>query len=198
MTIPVPPGGVRLLTRAGLLMSGLSDNTIRRALGAGRLTTVLPGLYAPVDPLAPPDAVAAHSALAHALLPRLAPGSVISHQSAAALHGLAVPPAGPAPVHVTRPPPSSSRRGSTVCVHRGRLDADELVRLDGLPVTSPARTVVDCATTMGTDDAVRLARAAVDAGLVGAAQVEAALRRRHRVPGIRLAASRLAGVTLPS
>ena len=196
MSLLVSPDPAPFLTRSALLAAGVSDSTIRRALASGRLTTVLPGVYAPVEHPVPQDPGAVHRAIVYALLPRMARGSVASHQSAAAVHGLAVPQGDPV-LHVTRPPPSKSHRGAMVCLHRGHLEPAEVVTVDCLPVTSPARTVLDCAMTLDAGDAVRLARSAVDAGLLDSAQLAAQLRRRSRAPGIRVAAARLAGVTGP-
>ncbi len=191
-----------LLTRSALLAMGLSDNAIRRARALGGLTTVLPGLYAPADRLPPRDAASARRAVASALLPRLAPGSVLSHLSAADLHRLPWPEQGlpgqeSSAVHVTRPPPATSRRGRVLFLHRGALDPDEVVTIDRLPVTSPARTVVDCVMTLGGSDAAVLARYSVDSGLVTWAELRRQVRLRPRVPGIRAAAALLTQISPP-
>ncbi len=185
-----------LLTRSALLAMGLSDNVIRRALALGGLTTVLPGLYAPADRLPPRDAAAVRRAVASALLPRLAAGSILSHVSAADLHRLPWPGQESVVVtHVTRPPPAKSRRGRALSVHRGALNRDEVVTIDGLPVTAPARTVIDCAMTLDRADASALTGYAVDTGLVTWAQLRRQVRLRPRVPGIRAAAAVLADIS---
>ncbi len=69
---------------------------------------------------------------------------VVSHETAARIHGIGDLPAGA--VHLT-----SSRRIQTrqrgVAIHRGKLNAKEWVNLDGLPVTSPRRTLEDLASS---------------------------------------------------
>jgi very-short-patch-repair endonuclease len=88
------------------------------------------------------------------------PGAVLSHESAAAVWALdGVLSRGPVTVTVphrrtVRPPPGS-------VVHRSRhLDRGDVVRRDGLPVTSPARTLADLAASLPT---AALERAVVDA-----------------------------------
>ena len=69
---------------------------------------------------------------------------VVSHETGARIHGMGDLPAGA--VHLT-----SSRRIQTrqrgVAIHRGKLNAKEWVNLDGLPVTSPRRTLEDLASS---------------------------------------------------
>lgn len=195
MSIVIPAGYLSLVTRSALLTRGVSDSTIRRALTAKDLTALAPGLYACADHLMPPDAAAVQRAIAYAVTPGLVAGSVVSHLSAAALHGLPVPAGSPAVVHITRPPPSKSRRGRIVWLHRGVLDPGDVVWVDGLPVTCPGRMVIDCALTMDAAAALSLARAAVAAGLVDGGQLLTQLHRRRRAPGIGVAGAVLAGVT---
>ena len=65
---------------------------------------------------------------------------VVSHRAAAHLHGLPVWGPIPAP-EVTRIERGSRIRG--VLVHRYGVDADQIVRIAGLPVTSLERTLID-------------------------------------------------------
>lgn len=68
------------------------------------------------------------------------PGACLSHRSAARLWRLMPP--GDAWVEVTSPPPSRARRRGIVC-HEGLVAEDERLEVDGIPVTSPFRTVFD-------------------------------------------------------
>lgn len=69
------------------------------------------------------------------------PGAAVSHRAAADLHGIRLP--DPPPVEISVPRPTAIRRPGLV-VHRSRdLDADQVVELDGLTVTSPLRLLVD-------------------------------------------------------
>ena len=72
---------------------------------------------------------------------------LISHQSAAAVWGIPLDEAWPSTVHVLAPPQSRARSKNGVTVHRSHvLDAD-VVDVDGMLVTSPARTLLDLART---------------------------------------------------
>ena len=75
------------------------------------------------------------------------PGTALSHVSALVLHGLPVHHLDLRRVSSTRHRPGSGSRSEagTVCHNRDLTDA--VVEVDGLPVTSPARTIVDVART---------------------------------------------------
>ena len=66
--------------------------------------------------------------------------AVLSHESALALYGLTD--LLPAEIHLTVPR-TASRRLPSVRFHTARLHAEEITRRQGLPVTTPARTIVD-------------------------------------------------------
>jgi hypothetical protein len=68
--------------------------------------------------------------------------AVLSHHSAGALWGLRQ--SGVVPVHVTHVG-DRGRKVPRIVVHRARLGDDEAMRIDGLRVTTPARTIVDLA-----------------------------------------------------
>jgi very-short-patch-repair endonuclease len=71
-------------------------------------------------------------------------GAVISHRTAAALWCLL--PKVSKETHVTVPG-RDRRRGDGICVHRvARLDRRDIRKLGGIPVTAPARTLLDVAT----------------------------------------------------
>ena len=192
MTAPAP---ALLLRRADLLSQGLSDNHIRRALGSGELTSIVPGVYLRTGDLDELDPVARHRAAVRAVVPLLVGDPVVSHLSAAVLLGL-ISAFGtadglfPAPVHVTRAGPTKSRRGQLVQVHRARLTPAEAVRpSDGPAVTSVPRTVLDCALTLPFRDAVDVADAALSTAAVTTEELAAQLVRHSRTPGIRRAAA---------
>ena len=72
-------------------------------------------------------------------------GAVLSHRSAAALWGIWG--SGVGEVHVTTPRKSRSR--GTIHRHYSVLQSDEVAVVDGIPVTSAARTVLDLAADKG-------------------------------------------------
>jgi len=126
-----------VVTRAQLLALGFSERQITRWLASGRLISLHPGVYA-----------VGHSALGprgrwFAATAACGPGAVLSHESAAALWELRRN--HPRLIHVTRPGTGGRVHPRGVRVHRYRSldpDADDTV-VDGIPVTTVERTVLD-------------------------------------------------------
>lgn len=95
--------------------------------------------------------------------------AVISHDSAMALYGLSD--ALPAGTHLTVPR-TASRRRKGVVLHTNRLDASDVTMVDGLPVTTVARTIADAAGSgMSAEHVVAAVLQAVDRGLVTASDL---------------------------
>lgn len=82
--------------------------------------------------------------------------AVASHWSAAVLHGLPVVGRWPEEVHLTVPGTGGGVRAGVVG-HVRRLDDDDVVEVDGMLVTSIARTVLDTATVASRFTAVAMA-----------------------------------------
>jgi hypothetical protein len=70
---------------------------------------------------------------------------VVSHWSAAAIHGIPFLGGAPEKVHFTRDSQIRSHASGTVKYHYLPLGDDDMVQIDGLTVTSVARTLVDLA-----------------------------------------------------
>jgi len=162
-----------VVTRRQLLSAGFSPTQIRRRLAKGILIAVYPGVYR-VGHRAP-------SVEASYLAAVLAcgEGALLSGLAAAHLLGL-VRGTPPAP-EVTCP---TQRRVPGVRTRRSRALSPGDGRLHGrVPVTTPARTLVDLAAILDLD---RLARACHEAGVryrTTPAQVEAVLAHRPNSPG---------------
>jgi len=185
-------GDDELVSRTALLERGMSDSQIRQARERGELVSVLPGLYRPADPARCRDPASRYRATLTVVIPHLAGEPVVSHVSAAIVHGLPFCHSEVPPLHVTRPDAAKSRRGAAVRLHKASLNAAEVVDLGGLAVTSAERTVVDCALSMPFDHAVVLADAALRRGLVTGQSLQEQLSRLRRVPQSRQAAAVLA------
>jgi predicted transcriptional regulator of viral defense system len=69
---------------------------------------------------------------------------VLSHETALSLHELSD--VDPAKVHITVPAYFRVQRAipGYLVVHRGELPPGEVTRLEGMPITTPARTIRDC------------------------------------------------------
>ncbi len=70
--------------------------------------------------------------------------AVLSHRSAGELWKLTPPSS--SQVDITSPPGRRARRAGIVC-HEAVLAVDEVTVEDGIPVTTPPRTVFDCASS---------------------------------------------------
>lgn len=143
--------------------TGIDRSTLRHhARPGGRFERVRRGLYRlrhfPSSP---------HEHVVAAWLPLKATGAVVSHESALELYGLSD--VIPSAVHVSVP---RTKRGvrprSGVRIHtiEGQLGTDDLRTIDGVPVTSPERTLVDALEDGSPPEQIELAvRQAVDRGL---------------------------------
>jgi len=107
-----------------------------------------------------------------------APGSVLAHASAAAAHGIRE---NPAPYEVVvRPGCGGPQRHGDLLVCRTKcLDPEDVVYLDGLPVTAAARTILDLIPYLDDPAARRLVREGLRIGATTPEELRAALDR-HR------------------
>jgi hypothetical protein len=145
-------GVTGLHRRRDVLSMGGGDDEIRRRCAGGRWRRVRRGAYAESSVLAGLDAVARHRLAVAALLPAMAADAVVSHQSAAVMHGAPMVPALLDRVHVTRNRRHGGRIKANLKVHCAPVDL--VAEHQGLLVTSPARTVVDLARTVAFEAAV--------------------------------------------
>jgi hypothetical protein len=108
-------------------------------------------------------------------------GAVASGLTAAALLDLVAPPDVP---HATVPPGASGRRAGVV-LHRLRhpLDRKDLATITGVPSTSAARTIVDCAALLDYDSFCDLLDTALIRRLATPRDVREAAGRAARAPG---------------
>lgn len=114
---------------------GLGMGAIQHRLDCGRLTRVHTGVYRLGGPTLRGMWLAAVMASG--------PGAVLSHDSAGALWRIRPARAGEASVTVHA---HGARGRAGIRAHRARrLEADEVTRREGIPVTVPARTLVDLA-----------------------------------------------------
>ncbi len=158
-----------VVSREQLLAAGIGADAIRHRRERGRLHALRPpvrGVYL-VGHVAEP-AFARERA---ALLTAGREGAVLSHRTAAVVLGFAEPATGPVDVTVIGrcPPRRPGIRG-----HRTELWSPEAWRWEhGLPVTTPARTVLDLAATVSIEaleaivDRARIVRLVNDEALRG-------------------------------
>ena len=163
---------------------GLSSEAIERRLRSGRLVRLYQGVYTIGG--TPPTAERRWAAAVLAC----GGGAVLSHLSAAALWKLSEKD----PVVIDASLPSRGRRTRDgVRVHRPRhLDPEDVTRHRGIPTTTVARTLIDCAGVLGSRSMERIVDEAEYIGLLNASEVEGALARNRS----RAGAARLSNVLL--
>jgi hypothetical protein len=171
----------RLVVRRELIAAGWTDHELRRQQRTGELLRLARGIYLPA-PDAPPRFEARHALLAAVRDEREACG-VLSHVSAALLHGMSTWGLPLDRVHRTRDRRTGGRVGEGVHVHAAPLDPCEVVELDGRLVTSAARTVIDVARTAGFEAAVAVADSALHKHLTDPDELARAVRRCTGWPG---------------
>jgi predicted transcriptional regulator of viral defense system len=152
-----------VLTRT-LATQGFNADDLARLSRTGELTRVRRGAYAyaPGNDLARAQQ---HRRVVVATAPMLLGGSVISHGSAAALHGLPVWQPAVEKVHVTCSRSGHGKRRSLVHVHGAPLPPTDLAVIDGVVITSLARTVLDLARTRPMEEVVAAGDLALRLGL---------------------------------
>jgi very-short-patch-repair endonuclease len=129
-----------VVARRQLRALGFSDATVDRRLAAGRLHRIHRGVYAVGHPV-----LGVHGRWMAAAL-SCGPGAALSHASAAALWELR--PTAATRIDVTVPS-TAGRARTDLRVHRMRsLEPGEATTRLGIPVTTPARTLLDLAATL--------------------------------------------------
>ncbi|MGO1383214.1 MAG: type IV toxin-antitoxin system AbiEi family antitoxin domain-containing protein, partial [Arachnia sp.] len=151
-----------LFTHAQLVAGGLHPNEIRSKLRSGELTRIRRGVYrtgGAVDP------IVGHHQLVWAMLLHVDATNVVSHQSAAVLHGLPTPREDLSRVRMTRRTSGHTHSTQQLRVHNAPLDGVDVTFLDEVPVTSLARTTSDLARTLPYGWGVAVCDAALRMGL---------------------------------
>ena len=174
-----------VMSTGELFERGWAKYDLARRVRDQDLARVRRGAYA--EPL-PPDASAEnrHRQLIAAALPGLHPGAVVSHGSAAVVHALPVWRGALDRVHVTRSIASGGHRRRLVHVHAAPLRDSDVIRVNGVAVTSIARTVLDLARTVPFQQAVSAGDRALALGLDPEA-LRNGLARMRSWPGVRAA-----------
>ena len=132
-----------ILTAAQAREAGVTPAALTKMLHRGVLVALAHGLYR--DLAAPETRLTPY--VTAILWPRGTTG-VLSHETALALMELSD--ANPATIHVTVPKSHRPRRRTPppgVMLHFADLPPEDIGSVEGLPVTSAARTIRDCAAT---------------------------------------------------
>ncbi len=147
-----------------------------------RLRVVRTGAYSPNQSA---DAFDAHGTEARAVARQYELAVAVSHVSAAVIHGMPVQHEHLDVVHVTAVT-EGPRRGHRfgVFTHGGPLVEPDVVLIDGVPVTSPQRTVLDCARILPCVEGLVIADHALHARAVTLRELRAEVASMPRRWGI--------------
>jgi hypothetical protein len=149
---------------------GVSRAVVLRAIEAGVLYRVRHGVLARPPGAGRHAVEARYRNLVRAESALLMPDRIISHQSAAVIHGLPMIGSAPARVDTLSPDGGRSQVSHGVIVHR-TLAPPTVEFVDGVPVTSIDRTLVDLASTSTFLVAVVAIDAALRAGLTNSGRL---------------------------
>ena len=136
-----------------LYAAGLTRDAVKRRVAAGRLHRLHHGVYA-----------VGHAAIGNegrwmAAVLASGPSAALSHRSAAELWRMLAPQ--PGPVHVTIRSAAGRRPGRDISLHRSpSLPVAATTLLDGITLTTPARTIQDLRRTASLDEVRRALREA--------------------------------------
>lgn len=180
----------QLILRSVALSAGGTDDELARLRRRGIIQPLQRGAYVPAQAMSALDQRQSHRLKIQATVAGLRIPAVISHTSAAVLHGIPLWPMHLGPVQITRNPPSSSDRSTRLRVQVARLGDDEICQIDGMAVTTVTRTLLDLGRSRSLESAIVAADFALYEGLTTAAALAAAARDMSGVPG-SLQASRM-------
>jgi very-short-patch-repair endonuclease len=166
-----------VITRAQLLRLGFGPDAIKHRVRAGRLHRIWRGVYAVGRPR-----VGRHGLWMAAVL-ACGPRAFLSDESAGALLEILPSTAGPIDVSVRGARCPRARAGIRIHRRRGLTDAD-VTRHLGIPVTSPALTLLDLAPRLSRDQLERAIGEADKRDLIDPESLRRELERFANRPGI--------------
>lgn len=166
-----------LLTRKELLALGFSSKAIQHRIAKGRLHPLGWGVYAVGWPQLTPQRRWTAAILS------CGEGAVLSHRSAAAMWGIGKERPGRIDISVRRR--CQYRRPGMHVRSRPRLPKADIAMLNGIPVTSPARTLLDMATELDDRALERSVNEADKRDLIDPETLRTVLEGHVGEPGVR-------------
>lgn len=171
-----------VLRYADEILAGQTAHSLANRVASNELIRLRPGHYVRAAEVVDAFPDVKHLLTVQSAIGLCSDGTVLSHVSAAVMHGLPIWGIDSGKVHVTKPRPSGGHVAPGLHTHCQPMEQADVVTLDGLPVTSAARTVVDVLRCAPFEQGVVVADAALRRGLVSgeelAGQVELAQHRR--------------------
>lgn len=189
MRPPPTPGPQRDLmgavrTRSELLASGLSDNQIDRLVSRKVLHRIRYGVYTTGetwDACTPEDR---HRLRCRAVLAKAHESTVLTHVSSVIERGIPVWGFPLDVVHTTRAQPErAGRRRPDWVPHRGVLDAAEVEVVNGVRITTPARSAFEVMTIAGVEAGLVVVNRMLHAGVLTMADFAKQVEVHAQWPG---------------
>ena len=184
---PTPRPRANPIIRPSALQSGYSDNEIRKLRRNGVWQSVRRGSYLPTDQLKPLTDRERHEVLVRTTVAGLRLPAVLSHTSAAVLLGIPLWSTHLGIVHVTRARAANGGRSGSLLCHTATLSEDDITVVNGMEITSAARTIADLARMLTFEQAIVAADGALRMGLTTRDQLTKAATDIAGVPGSRAA-----------
>lgn len=166
-----------IVTRRDLLALGFSPKEIHYRLTVGRLYPVARGVYA----VGWPQLTRERRWMAAVLA--CGPNAMLSHRSAAALWGIAAERNDR--IDVSTRDRSEHKRAGILARSRPSLPAEDVLRWQRIPVTTPTRTLIDLATELTPRQLERAVNEADKLDLIDPETLREALDRYRGEPGVR-------------
>jgi hypothetical protein len=165
------------IVRARAALLGLTDSDLRRLTATRELLRLRRGGYVGAEKFAGLDTAQKHATAVTAALQAQQHDTYVCHQSALVLLGIPFWSISLERVHLGKRRRNSGRLAGGLHIHSAMIEDDELVHIDGVPLTSPARTVFDVACSVPFEQAVVVADAALHAKVTTPSDLAVALER---------------------
>lgn len=163
----------------------MSDRALARAVHRGELIRLRHGwFHTPAGELGRRALAERDARLA---LHEGPPGAVISHHTAAALHGLPLVRARTSQVQLTIDKPNGGRSTTHARLHSTPPDTLSATDIDGIPVTGVARTLVDLSRTAGFEAGVCATDSALRNKLITPQELHLELNQHRGRKGVAIA-----------
>ncbi|RFA07201.1 hypothetical protein B7R21_16555 [Subtercola boreus] len=142
MTVSIDP---RMISVRDVERAGGHRRELARASTRGTLHRLRPGVYVATDTWRTLDEAEKYLAVCRAASTTVGARPVLSHWSAAVVHGIPILGSWPTDIHRLMERTSGGRSRPGTVAHPTRLDTAEIVEVNGLLVTTVARTTADLA-----------------------------------------------------
>lgn len=177
----------QLLRFAQAADAGETEYSLGKRVAQRKLIRLRPGAFVEAADFSASYREVQHRLLIEAAFPKFSQGTVLSHQSAAILHGLPLWGIPTDRVHVTKQRRSGGHLADGLHTHSAPMDDFELSVVDDFAVTALARTVVDVARSSPFEQGVVVADAALHRGLVTKTELADTVALASKRQGVSMA-----------